>query len=105
MTEGSLELSIKAGLTAVSFLAIYQRREKKQWPAKKAGPTLLILALLSAAAYYNIGIQGERKGDFWGQLGQRAFHGAGYVHHWETFHYVLGSKYFPELGYDGLYLA
>lgn len=56
---------------------------------RKAGALLLLLAFVAAATYYNYG----------------AFHGRGYVHHWEQFHYVLGSKYFPELGYDGLYAA
>src|SRR5690606_20945626 len=55
----------------------------------------------SAAAYYNIGIAVAKPAE----LGQKSFHGAGYIHHWETFHYVLGSKYFPELGYDSLYTA
>ncbi len=27
------------------------------------------------------------------------------LHPWEQLHYVLGSKYYPELGYDGLYSA
>jgi hypothetical protein len=27
------------------------------------------------------------------------------LHVWDQFHYVLGSKYYPELGYDGLYAA
>ena len=27
------------------------------------------------------------------------------IHHWEQFHYFLGSKYFPEVGYDGIYVA
>ena len=31
------------------------------------------------------------------------FHGSRFVHLHEQFHYVLGSKYFPELGYTGLY--
>jgi hypothetical protein len=83
------ELSIKAAFTAAGFLAIVQRREAPDMPAKKAGPALIALAIVAAASYYN-----------WG-----TFHGGGYVHHWETFHYVLGSKYFPELGYDGLYTA
>ncbi|HEU4534145.1 MAG TPA: hypothetical protein VFS00_08505 [Polyangiaceae bacterium] len=26
-----------------------------------------------------------------------------FYHRWEFFHYYMGSKYFPELGYDGLY--
>jgi hypothetical protein len=85
----STELSIKAGFTAAAFLAIVQRREAVGLPPKKAGPALIALAIVAAASYYN-----------WG-----TFHGSGYVHHWETFHYVLGSKYFPELGYDGLYAA
>lgn len=34
------------------------------------------------------------------------FHGEGrFVHHHELFHYTLGSRYSPELGYDGLYVA
>ncbi len=35
------------------------------------------------------------------------FHGwnRGFTDRWEQFHYQLGSKYFPELGYDGLYVA
>ena len=34
------------------------------------------------------------------------FHGEGRVlHHHELFNYSIGSKYFPELGYDGHYLA
>lgn len=56
---------------------------------RKASPLLLALALVAAATYYNFG----------------GFHGPGYVHYWEQFHYYLGSKYFPELGYDGLYAA
>jgi hypothetical protein len=26
-----------------------------------------------------------------------------FYHRWEFFHYYMGSKYFPEMGYDGLY--
>ncbi|MCZ6782825.1 MAG: hypothetical protein O7G30_05890 [Proteobacteria bacterium] len=29
----------------------------------------------------------------------------GFVNRWELFHYQLGSKYFPELGFDGIYAA
>ncbi|HET7292237.1 MAG TPA: hypothetical protein VFM88_07425 [Vicinamibacteria bacterium] len=31
------------------------------------------------------------------------FHFTGFVHFHELFHYYVGAKYFPELGYDGLY--
>lgn len=33
------------------------------------------------------------------------FHGPRFVHYYDTIHYHLGSKYFDELGYDGLYLG
>ena len=42
----------------------------------------------------------------WTNFGR--FHGFGpqpRVHGYELFHYQLGSKFFPELGYDGLYAA
>jgi len=47
------------------------------------------MALLSAAAYFNFG----------------HFHFPHFIHHHEMFHYQLGSKYFPEVGFDGLYIA
>lgn len=56
-----------------------------------------VAAVVSVVAYFNFGI----------------FHGPNFrspdhpqvVHEWEQFHYQLGSKYFPELGFDGLYAA
>ncbi len=116
MPHGAVELTIKAALIAAAFFAISDRREAKL-PPRSAGVALVLLAALSAAAYFNIGIQAEQHRGWswrqtWSRFGERwlegrpqSFHGAGYVHHWETFHYVLGSKYFPELGYDGLYAA
>lgn len=53
-------------------------------------PILLGLAILAALSY--------------GQFGR--FHGDGrFVHHHELYHYAIGSKYFEELGHDGLYVA
>jgi hypothetical protein len=52
----------------------------------------LILALLALAAlgYVNFGF----------------FHpGQGHVHYWDAFHYFMGAKYLPELGYSKLYEA
>lgn len=48
---------------------------------------LLAAGLLSVAAWTN-----------WGQ-----FHFPGFGHPSETFHYYMGAKYFPELGYTRLY--
>jgi hypothetical protein len=50
---------------------------------------LWLMAIVAALAYSNFG----------------QFHGRGGIHHWEQFHYFLGSKYFPELRYDGIYIA
>ena len=43
----------------------------------------------------------------WSYSGFGAFHRPhyGFVHGWDMFHYHVASKYFPELGYDGLYAA
>ena len=50
--------------------------------------SLAVVALFAAASYFNFG----------------RFHGHGRVlHHHELFHYSMGSKYFEELGYEGLY--
>lgn len=49
-------------------------------------------ALLAAAAlaYPNFGV----------------FHpGRGHIHHWDVYHYFMGAKYLPELGYSRLYEA
>lgn len=50
---------------------------------------LAVLLAVSVPFYYNFG----------------RFHGPNYVHYYEFAHYYTGSKYFPELGYHGLYPA
>ncbi len=86
----SVELLVKAALCAFALLAMLWRAHS---PGKlaphQAGWPLLILAVLSAFAWINFGV----------------FHGRSAVHHWEQFHYFLGSKYAPEVRYDGLYDA
>ena len=53
-----------------------------------ADVALALTAIVSAAGWWNFG----------------AFHfGGGFLHYHEFFHYYLGSKYFRELGYTGLY--
>jgi len=78
---------------------------------------LLLVVLRRGAARGEAGARARRKLEWalvalallgWSNFG--AFHGKSplapaFVHHWEHFHYQLGSKYFPELGYDGLYAA
>ena len=49
--------------------------------------TLLVLGLLGGLAYCNYG----------------HLHFGRFIHVWATYHYYVGAKYFPELGYDWLY--
>ncbi len=85
-SEIKVKLCLMIGtLAVILFRALPHRRLNVQ----KAGNLLTVAAIIAALAYLNFG----------------AFHGRVYNHFWEQFHYVLGAKYFPELGYDGLYAA
>lgn len=79
------ELVIKAALAlaAAALLLLSPRL------AHRKKPLLWLMAVISIAAYFNFG----------------GFHTARFPHYHEHFHYLLGSKYFAELGYDGLYVA
>lgn len=89
MTEHT-EILVKGALSLAALAVVILRaRRPGRLPAARAGQLLGAMAVVACAAYFNFGL----------------FHGWSYVHHWEAFHYVLGAKYFPELGHDGLYLA
>ncbi len=84
------ELWIKGGLSLLAlFLVIWRHKRPGDLKGEQAGQLLGVMAVVALAAYTNFG----------------QFHGAGLIHHWEQFHYFLGSKYFPEVGYDGIYAA
>ena len=85
-SEIKVKLCLMIGtLAAILFRALPHKKMK----AETAGNLLTIAAIIAGLAYINFG----------------AFHGRVYNHFWEQFHYVLGAKYFPEMGYDGLYAA
>jgi hypothetical protein len=63
-------------------------------PLGPRGRTAL-LAFLSVAAVVSIA----------NYLDYGRFRYGSYVNEWDSYHYYLGTKYAPELGYDGLYLA
>lgn len=75
-------------LLAVGVL-VWSHRRSREYRRDRPGRALVLMAVVAVVAYFNFG----------------QFHGTSAVHHWEQFHYFLGSKYFPELGYDGLYVA
>jgi hypothetical protein len=70
-------------LLGIVLLAIDARRERTRWRRRLFG----VAAVVAALTYFNFG----------------TFHFGKYVHTWDTLHYYLGAKYFPELSYDRLY--
>lgn len=54
------------------------------------------LLLLAAASYPNFGLLHPQRG---------TPPASAHIHYWDTFHYFMGAKYLPELGYGGLYEA
>jgi hypothetical protein len=84
VTEAVLKLAIIAGL--IVFLTWFGRG---RWEAHRRR-VLIGLSVLGGLGWFN----------FFG------FHTDGSpLHVWDQFHYVIGSKYYPELGYDGMYAA
>jgi hypothetical protein len=77
-------------LTALIPLLVSLMRGRWQWIVRHQQRLLQMLVVLGAAAYVNFG----------------GFHTDGSaLHVWDQYHYFLGSKYFHELRYDGLYVA
>jgi len=90
--SSSAELAIKGLLCLVALaVAVWRLRAERgsQRSRKRADRSLAVLALVAALAYDSFGLVFDHY----------------FLHPSELFHYVLGSKYFPELGYDGLYVA
>ncbi|MBW2457453.1 MAG: DUF2029 domain-containing protein [Deltaproteobacteria bacterium] len=79
------ELVVKALLGLVAVTVLYRRLDR----GRHGKVVLAGLAGVAALAFVNFG----------------TFHRVRMAHHSELYHYVLGSKYFSELGYDGLYVA
>ncbi|MGJ3243502.1 MAG: hypothetical protein ACFE0O_11195 [Opitutales bacterium] len=85
-------LSLLFGLLLV-LAWMYRRRRGRPHPAERGG--LIVAALVGLAAFTNVG----------------TFHGptnpgpGPVVHGPDQFHYTMGLRYFPELGYTGLYPA
>lgn len=90
-------------IVAFFFCRLFRERQKSIKPPtnyKNVGywkyklTFLIILAILSVGCFFNLGVFHGTK-----------FYQSRYTHHWEMFHYYLGSKYFKELGYFNLYNA
>ncbi|MGE5176620.1 MAG: discoidin domain-containing protein [Hyphomicrobiales bacterium] len=75
------------GATLLLWGAALRRRGVPDHAKRLRDVLLLVLGLIGYLGYYN-----------WGQ-----YHFSARVHTYEFFHYYIGSKYFPELGYTDIY--
>lgn len=77
------------GVVLLAWSAWLERTGRAQRHKRARDVALAVLGALSFAAWWN--------------FGRLHFVDGAYVHAWEHFHYYLGSKYAPELGYTRLY--
>lgn len=84
MDQALIEL-LKAALAA-SGVAVVSLAAKGR-AGRRTMIVLALLAALSAGAYVRFG----------------NFHWPRFLHNWDLYHYYVGAKYFPELGYYDLY--
>jgi hypothetical protein len=83
----SFEQRLNAARIAVALAASLLLFVGLWWRGRVFDGALALLGVLGFCAFFS-----------WGQ-----FHGSGFVHHYEHYHYFIGAKYFPELGYTRLY--
>ena len=76
-----------AGMALIAWGIALARKNLPDYQHKLRRGLFIALGLLSFGAYWNFGF----------------FHFRNYIHIWDTYHYYIGSKYFPELSYDRLY--
>ena len=87
MSEGH-EAAVKLVAIVVALLGLWTAHRLSI--GRRRSFLLAGLVGLGALGYVNFGV----------------FHTDGtLLHIWDQYHYVIGSKYFPELGYDGIYAA
>lgn len=90
--DNSMMVGIKGGLaTAGTLLLLWWFLLQKQGRSREFRRTrhvlLAVLGLASFASWWNLG----------------HFHFDHYIHTWEHYHYYIGAKYAPELGFERIY--
>ncbi|MBL8914401.1 MAG: hypothetical protein JNM17_27090 [Archangium sp.] len=87
-TAQLVQFAISIGALGVIGWGLYRHWEGKSHLGQRLRDRLLlVLGLLGFLGYFNFG----------------HLHFGNFVHVWDTYHYVMGAKYFPELGYEKLY--
>lgn len=82
-----LQFGIAATALVVVTWGYWLQRTNRAHLKRLEHRLLLALGLAAGLAYFNFG----------------QFHFGRVIHMWDTYHYYVGAKYFPELGYDRLY--
>lgn len=87
---GTIKASVAVGGTLLLLWSwVAHRAGRRESFARTRDALLLALGLLAGLCWWNLGL----------------FHRDRYVHEWDTYHYYMGAKYFPEIGYARLYLC
>jgi hypothetical protein len=82
-----VSLSVWKAVIAIAACVFILRTRTERDRSRRLRPAHLVLAFAAFAAYFHFGDLPFK----------------GFFHRWETFHYYLGAKYSPELGYQNLY--
>ena len=89
--DGRLVLVAKCGVTLAAALLlawkIHGKRHGAGAKSRLTDPLLMVCGLLAVLSWWNFG----------------RFYHPRYLHLHDIYHYYIGSKYFPELGYTRLY--
>ncbi len=92
MLSSQTHLVSMAIAAAIAVLVLLAGLTERRWPRLAVLWTALFVGTAAGAGYA------------WSNLGEFRSR-VGLVHSHEQFHFYLGSKYLPEVRYDGLYLA
>lgn len=82
-----LKWSLALGAAGFSFYDAFRSFHRRPIATRWRKAIFVSMASLALVLYFN----GFRFGY------------AGYYHRWDQYHYYMGAKYFPEIGYDALY--
>ena len=95
MGHVSIEYTTIASLTFLCLYLLIWVMRRVGWVTQPGFLTLLGVLILGGLVAYTVPPFARSYGAT----------GAIFIHYFDVYHYFLGTKYFPELGYDGLYEA
>jgi len=88
--SGTIKVAVSlAGMLVLVSSWALERAKRPEMLARTRDALLLALGLLAGFCWWNLG----------------TFHRDHYIHEWDAYHYYIGAKYAPELGYTRLYFC